>query len=201
MVDRAHAGPGRYRCRRRYPPVYARFPDDAPRWLRDQPFTELWGTSVKTDGAPVTDLQTANSIIRTSFLRSHPEIRFSRDLGEVGGEDMVFYRAALAAGLKAHYSLHAVNWELEPRERATYRYQLRRCLWHGNTEAVTNLRAGRDGRIRLLARAVKRGLTATIHPLRRVRSGESPQLRYALAYSMQSVGMVVGVFGIRLAHR
>jgi len=181
-------------------PVYARFPDDSPSWLRNQPFAELWCTALKPDGAPVTDLQTANSMIRTSFLETHPEVRFSRDLGMVGGEDMVFYRAALAAGLKAHYSRDAINWELEPPERATYRYQLRRCLWHGNTEAVTNLRARRDRRPRLVARAVKRGLLALAHPAKRLRSGESPQFRYALAYSLQSVGILLGVVGIRLSH-
>ena len=182
-------------------PVYARFGDDAPAWLRDQPFAELWGTELKVDGVPVTDLQTANSVIRTSFLETHPQIRFSPDLGLVGGEDMVFYRAALAAGLKAHYSREAVNWELEPPERATYRYQLRRCLWHGNTEAITNLRAGRDGRIRLVARAVKRALSALTQPGRQLAGGLPPQVRYAVALSLQSVGMLLGVLGIRLSHR
>lgn len=181
-------------------PVYARFPDDSPGWLRNQPFAELWNTALKPDGAPVTDLQTANSMIRTAFLEANPEVRFSRDLGSVGGEDMVFYRAALAAGLKAHYSRDAVNWELETAERATYRYQLRRCLWHGNTEAVTNLRAGRDRRPRLVARAGKRALLALAHPIQRLRSGRSPQFRYAVAYSLQSVGMLLGVAGIRLSH-
>ena len=95
-------------------PVYARFPADSPAWLHNQPFAELWNTALKPDGAPVTDLQTANSMIRTSFLEAHPEVRFSPDLGLVGGEDMVFYRAALAAGLRAHYSRNAINWELEP---------------------------------------------------------------------------------------
>ncbi len=181
-------------------PVYARFGEDAPAWITEQPFAELWGTALKADGAPVTDLQTANSVIRTSFLEANPEVRFSPDLGLVGGEDMVFYRAALAAGLKAHYSREAINWELEPPERATYRYQLRRCLWHGNTEAVTNLRAGRDGRLRLVARAVKRGVLALARPARRLAAGDPPQFRYAFAYAMQSIGMLAGVAGIRLTH-
>ncbi|MGI9597677.1 MAG: glycosyltransferase family 2 protein [Acidimicrobiales bacterium] len=181
-------------------PVYARFPDDSPSWLTDQPFAELWGTPERDDGAPVTDLQTANSMIRTSFLDQHPAVRFSTDLGEVGGEDMVFYRGALDAGLKAHYSRHAVNWELESSDRATYRYQLRRCLWHGNTEAVTNLRAGRAGRARLAVRAIRRAITAAGHPIRRLRAGEPAQWRFALAFSLQSVGMLMGAAGIRLSH-
>lgn len=182
-------------------PVYAKFPDDSPEWLSEQPFADLWGTPKRDDGAPVTDLQTANSMIRTSFLEANPTVRFSTDLGEVGGEDMVFYRGALDAGLKAHYSRNAVNWELESADRATYRYQLRRCLWHGNTEAVTNLRAGRAGRARLLVRAAKRAVATASRPVSRLRAREDPQWRYALAVSLQSVGMVLGAFGIRLTHR
>jgi len=182
-------------------PVYARFSDHAPRWIHNQPFAELWGTPLKPDGAPVTDLQTANSMIRTNFLVEHPQVRFSRDLGHVGGEDMVFYRAALASGLKAHYSREAVNWELEPDERATYRYQLWRCLWHGNTEAVTSLRAGRSPRVRLVARAAKRAVKALAHPIGRLRSGRAPQLRYSFAYSLQAAGILLGVAGVRLSHR
>lgn len=181
-------------------PVYARFPDDSPGWMSDQPFAKLWGTPVKEDGVAVTDLQTANSMIRTSFLEDNPDVRFSTDLGEVGGEDMVFYRAALDAGLKAHYSRNAINWELESPDRATYRYQLRRCLWHGNTEAVTNLRAGRASRLRLVVRAAKRTLEALSHPIRQLRAGESPQLRYTAAIALQPVGMVLGAFGVRLSH-
>ncbi|MGI9617017.1 MAG: glycosyltransferase family 2 protein [Acidimicrobiales bacterium] len=181
-------------------PVYARFGADAPDWIRDQPFADLWCTPVKADGASVTDLQTANSLISTEFLEANPEVRFAADLGEAGGEDMVFYRMALDAGLKAHYSHHAVNWEIEPRERATYRYQLRRNLWHGNTEAVTNLRAGRDSRVRLLARAAKRGVVAAGHPIRQRRAGDPPEWRYTFAYSLQSVGMILGAAGVVLRH-
>lgn len=181
-------------------PVYARFADDAPPWLRDQPFAELWCTPAKPDGAPVDDLQTANSLISTAFLEANPNIRFSTDLGQTGGEDMVFYRAAIDAGLRAHYSHHAVNWELEPPERATYRYQLHRNLWHGNTEAVTTLRAGRDGRPRVLARAAKRAATNLVDLARRVAAGEPPQLRYTAAFLLQPVGLVLGTLGIELRH-
>lgn len=181
-------------------PVYARFADDAPTWLRDQPFAELWCTPAKPDGAPVDDLQTANSLISTAFLDANPHIRFSTDLGETGGEDMVFYRAAIDAGLRAHYSHHAVNWELEPPERATYRYQLHRNLWHGNTEAVTTLRAGRDGRPRVLARAAKRASTNLVDFARRAAAGEPLQLRYTAAFLLQPVGLVLGTLGIELRH-
>ncbi|MDH3679152.1 MAG: glycosyltransferase [Acidimicrobiia bacterium] len=181
-------------------PVYARFADDAPAWLLSQPFADLWCTPARPDGSPVTDLQTANSLISTRFLRDHPAVRFSPDLGSAGGEDMVFYRAALDAGLKAHYSHHAVSWELEPAERATYRYQLRRNLWHGNTEAITCLRAGRDGRLRLVARAAKRGVVALSHPARQLLKRRPPQFRYAAAYSLQPVGLVLGASGVVLRH-
>ena len=181
-------------------PVLARFPEDSPKWLTSQPFAELWGTPAKPDGVAVTDLQTANSVIRTDFLVQNPDVRFSDDLGKSGGEDMVFYRAALDAGLKAHYSHHAINWELESAERATYSYQLRRNLWHGNTEAVTNLRAGRDTRARLLARSAKRAVKAITHPVQQLKDRKSPQLRYSFAYSLQSIGMILGVVGVKVSH-
>jgi glycosyltransferase involved in cell wall biosynthesis len=182
-------------------PVYPRFPDQAPTFLTTQRFGELWGTPLKVDGSPVSDLQTANSMIRASFLADHPDVRFSPDLGKAGGEDMVFYRGALDAGLRGHYSRNAVNWEYYEGDRATWRYQLRRSLWHGNTEAVTELRAGRAGRGRLVARAAKRAVTALgIQPLGRVRAGESPRLRYSVTYAVQSVGILLGAAGIRLDH-
>ena len=183
-------------------PVYPRFPDEAPAFLSDERFADLWGTPLKEDGAPVTDLQTANSMIRTSFLVDHPGVRFSNDLGSSGGEDMVFYRAALDAGLRGHYSRNAVNWEYYEGQRATWRYQLRRSLWHGNTMAVTELRAGRAGRARLVARAAKRGISAAIAaPVGRARSGESLRLRFALTESLQAVGLLLGAAGVRLDHR
>lgn len=183
-------------------PVYPRFGDEAPAFLTEQRFPDLWATPHRDDGSAVTDLQTANSMVRRSFLVDHPEVRFSPDLGRAGGEDMVFYRAALAAGLKANYSHHAVNWEYYEGERATWRYQLRRSLWHGNTMAVTELRAGRAGRARLVARAIKRGLTAAVtDPLARRRRGEPARLRYALTEALQSVGLLLGAAGVRLDHR
>ncbi len=183
-------------------PVYPRFPDDAPAFLADQDFASLWGTPLKDDLVAVTDLQTANSMIRASFLRDHPEVRFSLDLGKAGGEDMVFYRAALAAGLRAHYSRHAVNWEYYEGDRATWRYQLRRSLWLGNTEAVTELRAGRASRGRLVLRAAKRtGVALVGQPLGRRRSGQPARLRYAVTFALQPIGMMLGVIGVRLPHR
>ncbi|MEL6982175.1 MAG: glycosyltransferase family 2 protein [Actinomycetota bacterium] len=183
-------------------PVYPRFPEDAPAFLTEQRFSELWGTPLKDDGAPVTDLQTANSMIRTSFLVEHPDVRFSHDLGKAGGEDMVFYRSALDAGLKGHYSRHAINWEYYEGDRASWRYQLRRSLWHGNTMAVTELRAGRAGRGRLVARALKRGATTLlVDPANRMRDGQSPRLRYAITESLIGVGLLMGAAGFRLDHQ
>ncbi len=182
-------------------PVYPRFPEDAPPFLTEQRFSELWGTELKEDGAPVTDLQTANSMIRTSFLVDHPDVRFSRDLGKAGGEDMVFYRGAIDAGLRGHYSRHAINWEYYEGDRASWRYQLRRSLWHGNTMAVTELRAGRAGRGRLVARALKRTLTSLVlDPIARRRAGEAPRLRFALTEGLQGVGLLLGAAGVRLDH-
>ncbi len=113
---------------------------------------------------------------------------------------MVFYQAALDAGLDARYSRHAINYELEPASRSTYNYQLRRSLWHGNTEAVTNLRAGRASRSRLVLRAGRRAVAAIGRPVQRLLNRQPPQLRYTVALLVQSVGMVLGAVGLKLNH-
>src|SRR5262249_18623501 len=61
-----------------------------PRWLIEQPFFDDYLLKAEhlqeVDGAG-----TNNVMIRTDWLRAHPEIRFREDLGRSGGEDWVFF--------------------------------------------------------------------------------------------------------------
>ena len=109
-------------------PVTLRYPEGSGSWLTDQPFAEILEASTKPDGSRVDVCSTGNSMIRSSFLAEHPEIRFRSDLGKLGGEDMVFYREAIAAGLDARYSNAAQCFAEQPVERSTYRYQTQKLL-------------------------------------------------------------------------
>lgn len=180
-------------------PLLLTFPH-GPAWLTDEPFDQI-GLHVAEDDEQVPECQTGNSMLRSAFLADHPDIRFSEDLGVLGGEDMVFYHAATSAGLKAHYSRRVAVEEPEPPERSTLRYQLSRARWMGNTEFVTNRRSARASRPLLLYRGVRRVAKGVAHPIRQLSRRQRPQLRYALAIMSEGLGILAGVVGIHLDHR
>ncbi|MFV2038900.1 MAG: glycosyltransferase family 2 protein [Acidimicrobiales bacterium] len=180
-------------------PLLLTFPE-GPSWLTDEPFAEI-GLHDAPEDAKVLECQTGNSMVRSSFLVQNPGIRFEEDLGVVGGEDMVFYHAAIEAGLEAHYSRRVAVEEPEPAARSTLRYQLSRARWMGNTEFVTDSRNGRASRGVLAVRGVKRLPKGLLRPLQRLTRGQPPQIRYAMAIMSEGVGVLLGVLGLRLAHR
>lgn len=181
-------------------PVYLRYPSGAPSWLTEEPFDDILAAGIKEDGERVEVCSTGNSLIRGDFLRAHPEIRFKEELGEIGGEDMVFYREAVEAGLRAHYSLHAVSYGEQPPERSTFRHQLWACYWMGNTEYLTNVESGDATRFRMFLRGSRRAVTYLTRPARRLADGETVQWRFALGGLVQSFGIYAGVLGFKVPH-
>lgn len=182
-------------------PVLLRYPEDSASWMSDQPFGEILEAAPVPDGAQVAVCSTGNSMVRGSFLAEHDEIRFRSDLGKVGGEDMVFYRAAVAAGLDARYSTGALCYAELPPERLTYRYHVRTSYWMGNTEYITNYESGEATRLRLAARGIRRLMEAVIRPFQRMVRGQSPQWRFGGAALARSLGTLVGVAGIKVTHK
>ncbi|MCP3990494.1 MAG: glycosyltransferase [Actinomycetia bacterium] len=182
-------------------PVKVRYPEGSASWMTDQPFIEILEATPVDDGAKVGTCSTGNSMIRGSFLTEHNEIRFRPDLGKTGGEDMVFYKAAVAAGLDSRYSKGALCYTDLPPERLTYRYHLRACYWIGNTEFLTNFESGDSSRLRLTARGTRRFVEAIVRPFRRVATGRDPHWRFAGGALARSLGTLVGVVGIRVDHQ
>ncbi len=181
-------------------PLLLTFGPGQPAWLRRQPFDRI-GLMTGQDDRPVPVGATGNSMISADWLRRHPDIRFDEDLGVIGGEDMVFYRRAVAAGLDVRYSSTVTVREIESADRATLRYQLRRALWMGNTQFVTNHRVGEASRRRLVLRGCRRMAAALARPVRRLASRRPPHLRFAMAGVAEGVGFLVGAVGVELRHR
>jgi succinoglycan biosynthesis protein ExoM len=172
---------------------------DAPKWLREQPFyvdAQLWFV----DREQLTVAATNNSFVRSSFLREHPWLRFEPELGITGGEDMVFYRSAHAAGLDIVYSAESKVIGHQPPERATFRYQLRSRFWLGNTEYVTNAHQGNGNRAKWFFVSARRMLLAITRPLGRIVRGRDPQFRYAVAIGARAVGTASGALGLKARH-
>ena len=180
-------------------PLLLTFPH-GPAWLTEQPFADI-GLHDAGEGEQVDECQTGNSMLRSSFLAEHPDIRFDEALGVIGGEDMVFYHAAVQAGLRAFYSRRVAVEEPEPAERSTLRYQLSRARWMGNTEYVTNTRNGLASRERMAFRAAKRMVKGALRPVARLARGQRPQFRYGLSVMSEGIGLFAGVAGRELHHR
>jgi glycosyltransferase involved in cell wall biosynthesis len=181
-------------------PVALRYAHGAASWLTDQPFSSFMEAPVQVDGSQVGVCSTGNSMIRSSFLVDHPEIRFRPDLGVVGGEDMVFYRAAVSAGLDARYSTEALCYAEMSADRETYRYQLHSSYWLGNSEYLTNFESGEASRGRLALRGLRRLVEGAVRPAQRVARRQSPQWRFTGALIARSLGVLVGAAGIKVAH-
>lgn len=180
-------------------PYHRRAPPGAPAWLTEQPFLELLAKAYE-DGAPVDFAGTNNSFLRSRWWREHPEVRFALNLGVLGGEDVVFYRSAHAAGLRIHHAQRAVIFEKEPPNRATYRYQLWLFLWLGNGSYVTRRQLGDSSRARMVLQGGNHVRKALQRPLRRLWHREAPQLRYCVADTLFGVGLLLGATGVRIRH-
>jgi succinoglycan biosynthesis protein ExoM len=180
-------------------PLLLRFPEGSPRWLSDEPFA-LGENELVEDGQAMEIAQTHNSMISSAWLRAHPDIRFEPGLGRLGGEDMVFYRRNVAAGMRIAYARDAVVHEIVEGDRATLRYQLRHQYWLGNSEYVTNTESGAASRGRMVLRATRRLVQALPRPFARLARRQSPQWRWTAAIVLRAAGMVVGAAGIRVDH-
>lgn len=175
-----------------------RVPPGSPKWLASEPFLTL-GAGEFEDAQVMSTAFTNNSIVSSAWLIAHPDLRFREDLGVLGGEDMQFFQAARAEGLNIHFSEAGFVYENEPPSRATLSYQLKRFYWHGNSTYVTLVAQGKRP-----SRAFLHGVANLVRsfwrPLLRVRRGQTPQLRYAAASVLSSLGIMAGLVGVRVNH-
>lgn len=179
-------------------PMNLRVPEGSPAWLHEQPFFD----DVRFDyenAAPMHSAATNNSIIRASFLRNNPDIRFAPELGRLGGEDVVFYRSAHRAGLKIRFAKLAGVWGNEPPDRATFKHQILYRFWLGNSMFVTNSHFG-EGKAKLFLRGSKMLAFALLRPITRMLTLRSPQWRYCVASSASGIGLMTGALGYRKEH-
>ena len=176
-----------------------RVPEGSPRWITEQPFLEL-GVETPPDSADMPTAATFNTMISSQWLMDHADIRFSPEYGVIGGEDMVFFRAAKAAGLTINFSERGFVYENEPSERATFGYQLYVYLWHGNSAGLACIESG-VGRLRMMAHGAASLVRAGLRPCSRLVLGQSPQLRFTLAQLLHALGKILGALGVRIDHR
>lgn len=117
-------------------PVY---PPDAPKWVVRSRVFNSW---TFPDKAPLTAAATNNVMISASFIRQ-AGIQFDERMRISGGSDYLFFRQAVAIGMRIVWSAGAPVYESVPRTRMSIRWVLRRQYRLGNTFAVADRLSGK----------------------------------------------------------
>jgi hypothetical protein len=158
------------------------------------------GVEVLPDRSPMTSAATFNTLISSDWLKAHPDIRFDPHFGVIGGEDMVFFRAAHKAGLQIRFAEAGFTFENEPSGRATFAYQLYVYFWHGNSAALSLIQNGMS-RPRAAVHAGASLLRAFVRPASRLSRGQAPQMRFMLAQVLHATGKTLGAVGLKVDHK
>ena len=174
-------------------------PPGTPAWLARHPFSEDTNETTPDGGTPASG-QTNNSCISADFVRSHPEVRFDPAFGTIGGEDMVFFHAAITAGLQLRFAAQAEVFEEASTERLTLGYYLRSGFWFGNTQYVTSRHTVGVSKSRAVLRGGKRLVHALIRPIRQAIRHEPLELRYSVSLAACALGLMLGPLGVKLRH-
>ena len=171
---------------------------DAPRWIRADTF--LMDHAVYPDESVTEGSSTASFLIRSDWLRSSG-VAFRNAFGRSGGEDMVFFADARAAGATVRFAAKSVVREPYTGGRTTFRYQLWRQVWMGNNEAAINRRTQQWTSRRLVLRGLRRAASGAVLPARQLFRREPVDVRWSIAIVGKGLGLVLGVLGIELNHR
>jgi succinoglycan biosynthesis protein ExoM len=125
----------------------ARYPDPAtPAWIVEGDFhsNRIDGNDGAWNG------YTANVIMDRRFITTH-RLRFAEALGQIGGEDTMFFLEADMAGAQFGYCPEAIVFEDTPLARANLRWLLLRRYRAGQIHHMGMRRRGRAGVASLLA--------------------------------------------------
>ncbi|NVD43968.1 glycosyltransferase family 2 protein [Qipengyuania atrilutea] len=180
-------------------PLFRRAPDDAPNWLKTQPFLNLANLEAPT-GTILDSAFTNNSMIPASIFSDRQDLRFDPEFGRIGGEDMVFYRQVAKEGYRIVFAANAKVFENEDENRLTFPYQLRRHFWMGNSSVRTMLNEG-SSNIRMVVHSTGTAVRALSRPFIRTLKGERPQWFYCAAQLSEAAGKYLGVLGVKVKHK
>jgi succinoglycan biosynthesis protein ExoM len=125
----------------------ARYPDPAtPTWIIKGDFhsNRIEGNDGASNG------YTANVLIDQRFIVAHG-LRFAEALGQIGGEDTMFFLEADLAGARFGYSPEAIVFEDTPLARANLRWLVLRRYRAGQIHHMALKRRGRGGLASLMA--------------------------------------------------
>lgn len=134
-------------------PVTARYPDDAPAWVRH---ADLHSTRPPvTKAGAIRTGYAGNVLLRRASFGGR---RFDLDLGRTGGEDDAFFAAAVRDGAVIAYAPQALVDEPVAAARVTLAWLSRRSFRNGQTYARNQLEGGASRAAALALALGKAGL-------------------------------------------
>ena len=168
-------------------PVY---PESAPSWLVRSRVFDSWRF---TDQARLKAAASNNVLISAAFIR-RTGLRFDQRMRMTGGSDYLFFRQAVALGMRIVWSDSAPVYEAVPASRLTWRWIAQRQYRLGNTFSVSERVAGtRLGVVAWVFKGVARMCLGVLM---------LPALLFSPHYGMRSIvhllrgaGTVAGAFG------
>jgi len=161
----------------------ATYAEDAPRWIVRADLH-----SARLTGNPWNGY-TGNVLLRRSFINANA-LRFARDLGQIGGEDTMFFLEAHLAGARFGYAPDAIVHEPVPPGRARFRWLALRRFRSGQIHHMVLVRQGRgrSGTVLAVLKAFWCVFGAPVHLLRQ--GGARPQiLRGAMHFGVVAAGL------------
>ena len=159
----------------------------------EEPFLE-YDLHHPGDGAQLQLAATFNSMISSRWLKDHPTIRFQPDLGFTSGEDMAFYGAARAAGLK--FTIHKGDLFTRTNRRHAPHSHISSALSFGTVTAhmLPAFVTGSFPSVCFFAAQIH--CERPLLDLLRLFKGERPQMRYCLASVLHASGIMAFGFTI-----
>lgn len=168
-------------------PVY---PEAASTWLVKSRIFDSWQFA---DQASLKEAASNNVLISTAFIR-RTGLQFERRMRMTGGSDYLFFKQAVALGMRIVWSAAAPVYEDVPKSRMTLRWICQRQYRLGNTFSVSERIAGtRMGLFKWSLKGVARiGLGVVMLPALLF----SPYYGMrAIVHLLRGVGIVAGTYG------
>jgi succinoglycan biosynthesis protein ExoM len=171
----------------------------APKWL-DQEILG-WTDQAKPDGGAMETAFTANAFISGHRLRANPEWRFAPAYGELGGEDMIFFRSAFRDGAKMVYAAKAQSTEVMNPQRIRFSSQLRAHLYVGNSDTLVHLHLKKATRARMALRGARSTLRSVTGEVRHATKHRKFRPAVMLWHMSFGVGQMSGALGFKIKHK
>jgi succinoglycan biosynthesis protein ExoM len=123
-------------------PVHAIYLDDCPKWISKGDFHSSF--PILNEKNTFSGWSTGNVFLRRISPSVQP-LRFRTELGKSGGEDTLYFAAIEKAGGRIEFAPDALITEIVPKNRATFKWLMRRRFRSGQTHAVLLLELNIDG--------------------------------------------------------